>query len=568
MNKMIKVATVQFEPIQFEKQRNIDKLSKLIIEAAEQGAQLIVVPEMATTGYCFKNREEIAPYVETIPGSTTAHFEKIAKQYSCWLVIGMPEVVEETNLYFNSAVLISPEGIAGLHRKTHPYIAETRWAANGDLGHQVFDTAIGKISLLICMDIHFIETARLVAVQGAQLICHLSNWLDERTPAPYWLTRAWENHIPIIESNRWGYERGVKFSGGSCIIDHEGVPLQVIDRGDAVAVCDIELKSENPVLSKRKPKHYALLHTNTYTWNPIDLFNLYAIEKLPQAKQSHISCAQFKPNDDVAHNVQSIRQFIEKAHHQNCELVVFPEKVLTGFNKQNALNQYDEIFNTLIDLCCQYNLHIIIGYIEQALTQKFNSAQVIGPQGIVGHYRQIHINEKDMQWCSAGEEWLFVDIPCGRVGVLLGEDLYIPEAARVLALSGCDIIACAANLSTPKPLAHSGTFVPQSYPIPTGADAYHQLLPRVRAGENNVWLAFANSEYQTEESFGLSGIYSPETFTFPRYEIKLPKGKGLVSLEISTGEKQELHPSHVVRRKDLVRMRQPHYYTALLKHNL
>lgn len=566
MNKTIKVATVQFEPIQFEKQRNINKLSELIVQAAVQGAQLIVVPEMATTGYCFKNREEISPYVETIPGSTTAHFEKIARQYSCWLVIGMPEVVEETNLYFNSAVLISPEGIVGVHRKTHPYISETRWAANGDLGHQVFDTTIGKISLLICMDIHFIETARSVTIDGAQLICHISNWLDERTPAPYWLTRAWENHTPIIESNRWGYERGVKFSGGSCIIDHNGTPLKVIDQGDGIAICDIELKSENPVLNKRKPNHYALLHTNTYTWNPIDLFNLYALEKLPHAKQSRISCVQSTPSDDISDNLQNIHEFLEEAHCKNCELVVFPEKFLTGLNSKNAIEQNAKVFNTLIDLCCQYNLYIVMGYIERTLNQKFNSAQVVGPQGIVGHYRQIHNSEKDAHWCSSGEQWLYVDIPCGRVGVLLGEDLYIPEAARVLALSGCDIIACPANLLTPKPLAHNGTLVPQSYPISTGPDAYHQLLPRVRAGENNVWLAFANSEYQTEQSFGLSGIYSPETFVFPRYEIKLPKGKGLVSLEISTGDIHEVYPSHVVRRKDLVRMRQPHYYKSLLKY--
>ncbi|NGO91448.1 MAG: amidohydrolase, partial [Halomonas sp.] len=119
-------------------------------------------------------------------------------------------------------VLVGPEGYLGKHRKSHPYIAEPKWAASGDTGHQVFETSLGRIALLICMDIHFLETARLVALQGAEVICHLSNWLAERAPAPYWISRAKENGCYLIESNRWGMERGVQFSGGSCVIDPDG----------------------------------------------------------------------------------------------------------------------------------------------------------------------------------------------------------------------------------------------------------------------------------------------------------------------------------------------------------
>ena len=79
--------------------------------------------------------------------------------------------------------------MVGRHRKTHPYISEPKWAAAGDLGHQVFDTPIGRIALLICMDLRFVETARLVALPGADVICHIANWLAERTPAPYTMRR-------------------------------------------------------------------------------------------------------------------------------------------------------------------------------------------------------------------------------------------------------------------------------------------------------------------------------------------------------------------------------------------
>ncbi|MFX8926054.1 nitrilase-related carbon-nitrogen hydrolase, partial [Acinetobacter baumannii] len=96
--------------------------------------------------------------------------------HDCYIVVGMPEV-DEDGIYFNTAVLIGPDGIVGRHRKTHPYISEPKWAAAGDLHNQVFETPIGRIGLLICMDIHFVETARLMALGGADVICHISNWL-------------------------------------------------------------------------------------------------------------------------------------------------------------------------------------------------------------------------------------------------------------------------------------------------------------------------------------------------------------------------------------------------------
>ena len=195
-------AAVQFEPLLGAKQANIAGLLALVEQAAAAGAKLIVTPEMGTTGYCWFDRAEVKPQVEPIPGPTTDRFAEAARRLGVHIVIGMPEVDPATDLYYNSAVLIGPDGIVGTHRKTHPYISEPKWAASGDLGHQVFETPLGRLALLICMDIHFVETARLTALAGADVICHISNWLAERTPAPYWISRAFENGCHLVESNR------------------------------------------------------------------------------------------------------------------------------------------------------------------------------------------------------------------------------------------------------------------------------------------------------------------------------------------------------------------------------
>ncbi|WP_455815495.1 nitrilase-related carbon-nitrogen hydrolase [Pseudomonas graminis] len=568
----LKVAAIQFEPTQFSKDENIQQLLILAEQAAVDGARLIVLPEMGTTGYCWQSREEVAPYVETIPGATTDRFAALAARHDCWLVVGMPEVDAQDALYYNTAVLIGPQGVIGQHRKTHPYISEPKWAANGDVGHQVFSTPIGNIALLICMDIHFIETARLAALGGAEIICHISNWLAERTPAPYWLTRAWENGCALIESNRWGNERGVQFSGGSCVMDSDGTLLTYCDGGDAIVAAEIQVPgyrsaADNPWLRQRRPELYKALMTNPFSWNPQDFFTLYGLQPLPPGKKSRVTVGQFTPRSDVEANLAMIRHQAEQAHAAGAELLVLPEKALTGSHPQQALALTSREVANLQHIAISYGLHLVCGLIETDGTQRFNSAMLVGPEGVLGSYRQIHLSEADAQWATAGDRWAHYDLPCGRLGLLIGADLLLPESARMLALQGCDIVACPASLSQPLPLAHGGTAIPHGYPIPRAADAYHWLLPRVRAGENNVWLAFANSQDAASGSFGLSGIYGPDTFAFPRSERCQLEQEGIATLDIDTGGLANGWPTHVVRRKDLVQMRQPHYYKPLVAVN-
>ncbi|CFW68157.1 TPA: nitrilase-related carbon-nitrogen hydrolase [Yersinia enterocolitica] len=397
-------AAIQFEPLMFAKEANLHQLLVLVEQAAQKGARLITTPEMATTGYCWFDRQEIAPMVETVPGESTARFTELAQRYQCYIVLGMPEVEPQTALYYNSAVLIGPQGVIGCHRKSHPYISEPKWAAAGDVGHQVFDTPLGRIGMLVCMDIHFPETTRLLALDGIDVICHISNWLAERTPAPYWISRAMENGCYLLESNRWGLERGVQFSGGSCIIEPDGNIAAVVDNGDGIAYAEIDINRSRQrrvlgelVFDQRRPDYYQSLLSDSFLWNPQDFFGLYGQQPLPPGKQSRIT-------------------------------------------------------------------------------------------------------------------------------------------------------------------------VVQSYPIPTGADPLHWHLFRTRAGENNLYLAFANAIDDSNERGGYSGIFGPETFTFPRHERLLWQETQTVTQTIDTRSLAgSPYPTNVVRRKDLVAMRQPHHYKPLLK---
>lgn len=211
-----RVAAIQFEPLLGATAENIARLLEITETAAQGGARLIVLPEMVTTGCCWYNRDEIRPHVEPIPGPTTEAFKEVARRYDCYIVVGMPEVAPRIGNFYNSAALVGPTGVVGVYRKTHSFAADLKWAKNGDLGLPVWDTPLGRIGILICMDAGYFEPARLLALRGADVLCFPTNWLGEQSPGPAWSTRAWENGCYLIAANRYGLERGIQLSGGSC----------------------------------------------------------------------------------------------------------------------------------------------------------------------------------------------------------------------------------------------------------------------------------------------------------------------------------------------------------------
>ncbi len=569
-----KTAAVQFEPTMFEKERNIARITALVEEAASEGARLIVTPEMGTTGYCWQNREEVRPFVETIPGDTTAHFQEIAKRNDCYIVIGMPEVDQVTDLYYNTAVLIGPEGVVGKHRKSHPYIAEPKWAANGDVAHEVFDTKIGRVAMLVCMDLHFFETARLEAIKGADVICHISNWLEERTPAPYWINRAFENCCYVIESNRWGLERTVQFSGGSCIINPDGSVESVMDAGDGIIYGTIDLAWPRkrdvlgePVFTARRTDMYADLMTNSFTWNPTDFFKLYGLKPIPKGGVSTAAVAQFAPSDEAAANLEVVRELAEEAKKaEGADILVFPELALTGLGEPAKTAEVitGPTVSAFVRIAMRLRMYLVAGFAEQDGERLYNSAVLAGPEGLVGSYRKTHLSQQDRGWASQGDEWKWFDLPIGRVGLVIGHDALYPEAIRCLAIKGCDFVVAPSAIRGTFTGSHPGTVIPHNYPTPTGADPYHWHAFRVRGGESNVYFAFSNVLDPARDMHGMSGVFGPDTFAFPRQESAILDEVGVVSTKVDTSNLDTPYPTNIVRRKDLVVMRLPHHYEPLL----
>ncbi|MBA1191096.1 hydratase [Pseudomonas entomophila] len=230
------VAVIQFDPqVGLERRAaNVSRSLELARQAALKGANLIVLPELANTGYSFHSRAEAYQHAETLEdGPTVAAWADFACEHQVYLVAGFAER-DGLNLY-DSAVLFGPQGILGHYRKAHLWNQEKLWFTPGDLGFPVFETPIGRIGLLVCWDIWFPEVPRLLAQQGADILCSVNNWVwtppplfdkADRCMASYLtMTAAHVNNVYIAAANRIGSERGGRFLGCSLIAGTNGWPI-------------------------------------------------------------------------------------------------------------------------------------------------------------------------------------------------------------------------------------------------------------------------------------------------------------------------------------------------------
>ena len=229
---IVKIACCQMEPIVGNKSDNLKKSIQMIEEAASNGANLIVLPELCNSGYVFETREEAFELSEEIPsGESCKSWSKICKKLGVHIVAGINE--RAGDLLYNSSVVIGPNDYVGTFRKVHLWNEENLFFEPGDLGFPVFKTPIGRISCHICYDSWFPESYRLAALQGADIVCVSTNWVpipgqdkDREAMANILvMAAAHVNSVFIAAADRIGTERGQPFIGQSLIASYTGWPI-------------------------------------------------------------------------------------------------------------------------------------------------------------------------------------------------------------------------------------------------------------------------------------------------------------------------------------------------------
>ena len=251
---------------------NRKKLAASIALLAKQGAQLVVLQELHDSPY-FCQTEDVANFCFAlpIPGEATEFYAKVAKENHIVLVASLFER-RAAGLYHNTAVVFEADGsIAGMHRKMHipddPAYYEKFYFTPGDLGFHPIATSLGKLGLQVCWDQWYPEGARLMALQGADLLIYPTAIGYESTDTneeqqrqrDAWMTiqrsHAIANGIPVVSVNRVGFEPdpsgatgGIQFWGSSFVAGQQGELLyKASDKEEATAVVDVDLQRTESV---------------------------------------------------------------------------------------------------------------------------------------------------------------------------------------------------------------------------------------------------------------------------------------------------------------------------------
>lgn len=271
--KPFRVAFVQGRPAFGRIEENLERGLAL---AATVSADLVVLPELWASGYVFTSHAEAASLAEDArQGPTAQALTWAARREKRHYIAGFAE--RARGRLFNSAMLVGPSGLKAIYRKLHLFEREQDWFSPGDLPLAVQTVGPAKVGMLICFDWRFPETARVLALAGADVIAHPSNLVFAQAQQAL-LTRALENRVFVVTANRTGADdrpaphgRGrwrVPFTGRSQIVGPDGVVLAKATRAAEVAVatdCDLALardKSLTPIthlLKSRRPRYYRAL---------------------------------------------------------------------------------------------------------------------------------------------------------------------------------------------------------------------------------------------------------------------------------------------------------------------
>lgn len=265
-SRPVKLALVQFESAMCDPAANAEKACRMIEEAGSQGADLVVLPELFSTGY---QLDVVGPRVselaEPVDGPTVTTLQDAARSAGCYVVAGIALTHELTGVAYNGSVVIDRQGgLVGTYDKQHLWALERFYFRSGD-DCPVFETDFGRVGVMICYDMGFPEVARMLALQGAELVVCPSAWCAQdmdiwEVNAP---ARALENTVFLAAVNRYGEENGLSMPGHTMLCNPRGhVVARLKEEAEGVLYATIDLddvrkhRVTSPYLRDRRPDLY------------------------------------------------------------------------------------------------------------------------------------------------------------------------------------------------------------------------------------------------------------------------------------------------------------------------
>lgn len=517
-----KVAAVQMLSFEGEAERNLARMLERIDEAARAGARLIVFPEASNNGYFFEDRADAHQKATPIPGPFTRALGQAAHRHGVYVVAGLFEQGERDDV-FNCAVLIAPTGeVAGKYQKNFFIKADKRWFVPGQTGFATFETPLGNLGFFVCADGRIPESARCLALGGAEILVNPTNWGAPDQYLYHVPTRAVENRCWVVGATKprrpldqpqemLAYNR---FTGCSFIMNPSGEVLAQAGPDDETIIYadvvpakarDKSVGANNDLFADRRPELYGLL-TKVYEDTPLSQVMNEPI--VPDRMVRQIAAVQVSAPGAPAEVLKAaIAQCIEAQRNHGVDLAVLPEHFLFELDAiardpQQAADVSRDALAQLEALCRRIGLWLFAHLVEDERGHFFSTVYAIGPDGLAGKYRATHLWACERDWATPGDDIPIVQTPFGNVGIMVGYEGMIPEVARVLALRGADLIA---------------------WPTSWRSPAEFRYIVHERAMENRVIVIAANR--QDSVVAGPSVLIQPAGYPQNTLASEFPHGK-------------------------------------------
>lgn len=460
---MFIAAAIQFHPQLGKLQENIQRLEEAVAQAASAGAKFIVTPELAVSGYMYETREEILAFTDTVPGTVTKQLHSLCLHWNIYLVVGMPEYEEETGLLYNSAVLIGPEGLIGKYRKTHLWEAEAHWATPGNLGFPVFSTELGNIAINICMDAVYMESSRIPALHGADILAFPTNSSAQTIS----MLQGWAtlNGMYIVSANRADEEKGFQMAGASAIWSPFGEKINEaktsLDGGEEEIIYGAVHPEfyQNPNrarLLNRRPELYRNLMLHIGPWNsrktadakqinvksfagPILPLGEGGLEGYYQYWKGKISSLSLNSRQD---NLPTLAVLPALSATGAVDHFSYEEIVLLG--QSFAVEWLPKYRQLAFDM----KTNLIVSAPECAEGHMYLSAWFIKASGETAEvHRCTHLRE-ETNWTPGEKITVITTEELGKVGILFEEEAYFPEMTSSCGIQRVDILALLAETAS------------------------------------------------------------------------------------------------------------------------
>ena len=272
----LRVAACQYEPHIADNDGNVALAARAVAKAVNGGAQLIVLPELASSGYVFQSEREAEAASESIgDGPFAGELVRLAHQHDVTIVAGVAE--RGINCRYNSAVIVDSSGVRAVYRKLHRFFDEQTWFESGS-ETIVVETEWGRLGVLICYDLWFPEVGRSLALAGADVVAVPTNWVASHKKTVYdqrgycqgnyvAMATSAQNGFAMVCADRIGVEREVTFLGASIVVAPDGWPVAGPASRDAeqLLIAHIDLDDvakarrrtpRNDLLGDRRPDSY------------------------------------------------------------------------------------------------------------------------------------------------------------------------------------------------------------------------------------------------------------------------------------------------------------------------